>query len=133
MKNFFSVLVVSALFAFSAMAGDGKTAALNLNVTGMHCGGCASKVKAALIGIDGVQEVSNVSAETKSASLSYDPAKVTEEQIVEALVEKTGYTVSVNKAGAKASCCKGEGKTCSAADKAACAKSKGKCSKATTE
>jgi copper chaperone len=131
----FAVMAMSAMLAINVSAGDGKTATLNLNVVGMHCGGCAGKVKAALAGIEGVKEVQSVSAQEKSAVLTFDPSKVSQEKIVEELGKKTGYAISVNKAGgkteteAKAACCKGAGKTCTAEAKAACAKSgSSKCS-----
>ena len=129
MKKFLSVFAIMALSSFLVFANDGKTATLNLNVVGMHCGGCAGKVRAALSGIEGVKEVQSVSATDKSAVLTFDPSKVSEQKIVEELGKKTGYAISVNKAGGKAdieekkaACCKGTGKKCSAADKAACAK-----------
>jgi len=132
-----SFLAVSALLSFSVFAGDGNVKTLDLKVVGMHCGGCEGKVKASLTSIDGVKEVQSVSAVNNSAVLSFDADKVSAETIVAQLKESFGYVISINESGAKTegtkACCKGGGKTCSAAEKAACEKSKSNCSKPKSE
>jgi copper chaperone CopZ len=62
---------------------------IQINISGMHCGGCASKVGQALRELPGVSEVL-VSHIKGSATLSYDPAQVTPEQIL-AAVGSAGY------------------------------------------
>ena len=64
-----------------------KTA--TLYITGMACGGCASSIQQALLGLTGVTqaEVSHVEAK---AEVEYDPALVSEAQML-AVVEKAGY------------------------------------------
>lgn len=120
-----------------------KLAKLNLNVVGMTCGGCENKVKAALGGIDGIVETHKVCSESDKASLTYDPEVTTEEEIIAALGEKTGYSITIitsagmteeaakageakkacaSKSGEAAACCKGK-------SKAECAKAKAECSK----
>ncbi|MCC7478283.1 heavy-metal-associated domain-containing protein [bacterium] len=63
-----------------------------LAVTGMHCGGCAGKVKAALLELDGVSsaEVSHIKG---SAVVSYDPQKTSVGALSEA-VKAAGYSAS---------------------------------------
>jgi copper chaperone CopZ len=70
---------------------------LDLSVKGMTCAGCENKVKAALISIDGVVEAKKVCAQSNSASLTYDASVVSEEQIMAALKEKTGYAIAIVK------------------------------------
>ncbi len=63
-----------------------------LAVGGMHCGGCSSKVKAALLEIPGVSsaEVSHIKG---TAVVSYDPAQTSVGALSEA-VKASGYSVS---------------------------------------
>ena len=113
---------------------------LNLNVVGMTCAGCENKVKAALGGIDGIVETQNVDAETDMATLTYDPEVVSEEDIIEALSSKTGYSITVVKsagmtdkdskgcsADCTKECCASKAKaktSCTKAQKAACKEAK---------
>ena len=124
-----------------------KFASLDLDVDGMTCMGCENKVKAVLGSLDGVVETKKVCSESDKAVLTYDPEVITEEEIIEALVAKTGYKIVVAKnagmtdesdasetseASAKKSCSKEAAKACSKeaaksctkAEKAACAKAK---------
>lgn len=61
-----------------------------LAVTGMHCGGCAAKVKSALLALDGVSsaEVSNIKG---SAVVSYDPQSTSVGALIEA-IKAAGYS-----------------------------------------
>jgi copper chaperone len=63
---------------------------LTLEINGMSCNHCVAAVKGALGRLDGVavQQV-----EIGSARVSYDPARVTPEQIVDA-VNDEGYAAS---------------------------------------
>ncbi len=64
---------------------------ITLNVTGMACGGCSHTVTQALLALDGVAEAA-VSHVEGNAVVSYDPARVTPEQITAAIVA-AGYQV----------------------------------------
>ncbi len=60
---------------------------LNLSIQGMHCGGCAAKVTAALKAVPGVafEEVS-----VGSASVRFDP-KQTSDDVLIAAVNNLGF------------------------------------------
>ncbi len=58
-------------------------------VTGMACDGCEVAVKMAVKKLDGIHQV-DASYKEGSAVVSYDPSKVTPEEI-EAAIEKIGY------------------------------------------
>jgi len=120
---------------------DVKFASLDMSVIGMTCGGCENKVKAALGGIDGVVETKKVCSDSDKASVTFDPSVVTAEEIMDALGEKTGYSISVVKSAGmtdkdakaccagkskaeKAACSKAQKTSCSKSQKAACEKSK---------
>ncbi|OIQ79743.1 copper chaperone CopZ [mine drainage metagenome] len=64
---------------------------VTLQIAGMACGGCANTVKQALLELPGVAgaEVSHADA---SAIVSYDPDRVTLEQMRNAIVS-AGYQV----------------------------------------
>lgn len=64
---------------------------MQLGVEGMSCQHCAKAVKAALAALPGVAEV-EVSLERKTATVSYDPAKVGR-PAMKAAIEEAGYTV----------------------------------------
>lgn len=55
---------------------------LTLQIDGMSCGHCVSRVEKALSRLDGV-EVRNV--EVGSAEMSYDPSRVSPDRILEAV------------------------------------------------
>ncbi|HLV25008.1 MAG TPA: cation transporter [Gemmatimonadales bacterium] len=63
----------------------------NLKIEGMSCGHCVSAVRKALEGLDGVT-VENVAV--GSATVSFDPAVASEEQIAGA-VSEAGYAATV--------------------------------------
>ena len=66
-----------------------KTNSVSFPVTGMTCAACQARVQRSLAGKPGVTEAS-VNLITKTASVQYDPAIVTPEQLVQA-VRSTGY------------------------------------------
>ncbi|MGQ0712324.1 MAG: metal-binding (seleno)protein [Gemmatimonadaceae bacterium] len=72
-------------------AVDPKT--VTLNVTGMTCGGCAIATRKVLERLEGVKEA-EVSYEDQRAVVTYDPDRVTVEQMI-AAVKKLGYTATV--------------------------------------
>ena len=60
-----------------------------LNISGMSCGHCTAAVQKALSNIDGVQ-VEGV--QVGQATITYDPANVTDKQIADAIAEQ-GFAV----------------------------------------
>ena len=77
-----------------------------LKVTGMTCGGCASKVAHALEAIDGVGEV-NVSLSAGEATVKYDDRRTSSDRLKSA-VKGAGYGVDVTNAvpgQSKGGCC----------------------------
>jgi P-type Cu+ transporter len=61
---------------------------LELPITGMTCASCAARVEKTLNRLDGVR--ASVNYATESASVTFDPALVAPEQLVDA-VEQAGY------------------------------------------
>src|SRR5262249_49369844 len=59
-----------------------------LPITGMTCAACAARVEKRLNGLDGVEASVNYATET--ATVTFDPARVAPERLVEA-VEEAGY------------------------------------------
>ncbi len=68
---------------------------LTLQINGMSCGHCVSRVQKALSKLDGV-EVRNVGV--GSAEMSYDPSRVSPDKILEA-VDSAGFEPRVAGAG----------------------------------
>lgn len=69
---------------------------VRLDVEGMHCGGCASRVEAALSDVDGVDRV-EVSLERGEATVE-GPDPMSSELV--AAVQSTGYEATVRTEGA---------------------------------
>ena len=67
---------------------------VTLQIDGMTCGGCAIAARKVLRDLDGVREA-KVDYDKKTAVVSYDTAKVTPEQMIEALKSKLGYIARV--------------------------------------
>jgi mercuric transport protein len=72
-------------------AAEART--VELAVEGMTCASCTFAVKAALKKLDGVKDA-KVSYREKKAVVTYDPDRVTPEDLVSA-VDKTGFTASL--------------------------------------
>jgi copper chaperone len=64
---------------------------IKLGVEGMHCRHCVMAVKSALAALPGVASA-EVSLEQKTATVSYDPAKVGR-PAMKAAIENEGYAV----------------------------------------
>lgn len=64
------------------------------SVQGMHCASCVRLIERALTKTDGVSEA-NVNLATNKATITYDPKRVSDEQI-ESSVAKVGYKALVN-------------------------------------
>jgi copper chaperone len=78
-----------------------------INVSGMTCGGCVSKVTKALQAINGVNDV-NVSLADGEAKVQFD-ANLTSSAQLKSAVQEAGYTVDATK---HASPQKGKGGCC---------------------
>lgn len=65
---------------------------MTLNIQGMTCGGCVNSVKRALANLPGVNQT-DVSLEKGQATVDYDPAKVSPDQLKTA-IEDAGYDVT---------------------------------------
>lgn len=76
-----------------AEAAQAKAERVVIGIEGMHCGGCASGVKAMLKRTPGVISA-EVSYEEKRAEVEFDPSATTREKLVEA-VNNMGYKASV--------------------------------------
>ncbi len=70
-------------------------ASVVLHVDGMHCATCPLTVRTVLRRLDGVRAAS-VSAEERTARVTYDPAHVTPERMIRA-IEDAGYHARVER------------------------------------
>lgn len=77
----------------AAEAAQAKAERVVIGIEGMHCGGCASGVKAMLKRTPGVISA-EVSYEEKRADVEFDPSATSREKLVEA-VNNMGYKASV--------------------------------------
>jgi copper ion binding protein len=64
-----------------------------LKISGMSCQHCASAVKTALEGLDGVKKA-KVNLDEGKADVKYDPKKVSIQQMIQA-VSEAGYSAEV--------------------------------------
>ena len=62
---------------------------VKLNIEGMHCTGCSTRLEKVLNNVDGV-EGAKVSLEEKKAYIKYDETQVSEKELIEA-VEDAGF------------------------------------------
>lgn len=85
--------VIGALAPKSATTQPLTTKQVVLNVKGMTCAACSVTVSKSLKRVDGVQEA-NVTLTPPEAVVTFDPAKVKVEQLVEA-AQNVGYPTSV--------------------------------------
>ena len=69
---------------------------LDLPIGGMHCAGCVTRVEKVLQDLPGVQEA-QVNLATETATLRYEPAAVTLDQVVQA-IHASGYQVRLEHA-----------------------------------
>ena len=110
MKNllFAAIIVEAASLAGVALIGTSSasdvaaagTVTKVFDVEGMTCGGCEVAVRKAVGKLEGVDNV-KASHEDGRAEVTYDPGKVTIEQIVEA-IEKLGYQAKLQQQGSLA-------------------------------
>ena len=86
------VLGAAVTLGLSVRAGDTKEkgqVTSEFQITGMTCGGCAAGVKMTVKKLDGVTSV-DASYDKGNAVVTYNPEKVTVEQIKDA-IKKLGY------------------------------------------
>ena len=62
---------------------------VKLNIEGMHCTGCSTRLEKVLNNVDGVKGA-KVSLEEKKADIKYDETQVSEKELIEA-VEDAGF------------------------------------------
>nr|BAU79862.1 putative copper-transporting ATPase Ran1 [uncultured Aquificaceae bacterium] len=67
---------------------------LELNISGMHCAGCAAGIEATLKLIDGIKSAS-VNFATSKGEFLYDPTKVKKEDII-VKIKELGYDASID-------------------------------------
>ncbi|GAB6061882.1 metal-binding (seleno)protein [Deferrisoma palaeochoriense] len=92
------LLIFGALAASPRPAGCAENRTAILRVEGMTCAACTFAVKAALQKVEGVQ-AAEVSFREKKAVVTYDPARTSQEILIEA-VESTGFrATSVSEGG----------------------------------
>ena len=130
--NLLFVLLIASVAIFAKST-------LNLDVKGMHCGGCEAKFKSTATGIAGVTEVTSVSAANGKAVIVYDEKLISDKKLVAELASKTGYNASASTStgtvavtGTPSGCCaKGQGApACKEGEsKKDCKKGKTKCDK----
>ena len=65
---------------------------VKLNIEGMHCTGCSTRLEKVLNNVDGVEDA-KVSLEEKKADIKYDETQVSEKELIEA-VEDAGFKVN---------------------------------------
>ena len=65
---------------------------VKLNIEGMHCTGCSTRLEKVLNNVDGV-ESAKVSLEEKKADIQYDETQISEKELIEA-VEDAGFKVN---------------------------------------
>lgn len=62
---------------------------VKLNIEGMHCTGCSTRLEKVLNNVDGVEDA-KVTLEEKKADIKYDETQVSEKELIEA-VEDAGF------------------------------------------
>jgi periplasmic mercuric ion binding protein len=92
MKKLTAVLTLALALGASAWAA---TKTVTLSVPGMTCAACPITVKKALSKVDGVIKT-EVSYETKEATVTYDDAKTSVNTLLDA-TRNAGYPSSVKK------------------------------------
>ena len=95
MKKYILIVIVALLgiSAVSAYAAKPKTETVTATyVVSMHCQNCVNKITDKVSFIKGVSNF-KVSLKDKTVTVRYNPSKVEEKTIIEA-IEKLGYTVT---------------------------------------
>jgi copper chaperone CopZ len=93
---FAALALVLGLVPAAALAGEAKGDTVStFAVKGMTCGGCEVGVRTSVKKLDGVEDV-KVSHTDAVATVKYESAKVTPDQIVEA-IKKAGFEAKLEK------------------------------------
>jgi mercuric transport protein len=87
-----ALVVATAPFEHARAEGAGG-ASVSLHVEGMTCASCKVAVRTALTKLEGVKDA-RVDVANKTATVDYDPTKVTLQQLVDA-VNRLGYPASL--------------------------------------
>ena len=85
-------LLLPMVYTQSAWSAQGNLKQVTLRVEGMYCVACPATVRLALKRLPGVVDV-KVSYKEKEATISYQPEKVTVEQMIKA-IKNSGYGAS---------------------------------------
>jgi copper chaperone CopZ len=99
-----TVAVLGIGITAAVWSGVGRTASgpqeplatATLVVDGMDCGGCALSVKMAAKEVTGVASA-EVSLETGTAEIGYDPATTDPETVAKAITKNSGFTAVVSR------------------------------------
>lgn len=73
----------------TVITNEHQTRQATLNVRGMHCGGCATRVKSAASGVPGVAAC-DINLQKGLATITYDSAQTSADAVAQA-VSKAGY------------------------------------------
>ena len=70
------------------------TKTVELNISGMHCAGCAAGIEGTLKSVDGIVRAS-VNFATSKGIFEFQPSKITEEEIINK-IRQLGYDASLD-------------------------------------
>lgn len=94
-----SALTIAAVVAVALTASPPATAQdttdTTLRVEGMYCSGCEATVQSVLTGLDGVTRA-QADNTTQTATVTYDPSRVTPQEMVQAINTNTYYLASAS-------------------------------------
>lgn len=100
MRKLFSLVVVLSFVLALGFAGEEKKDMRKIEITGLHCDNCVTKMETALKGMRGVEKVS-VDREKGEALVTVSKTTVKTADLVKA-VAKAGYTAKSGKIQAEA-------------------------------
>ena len=72
----------------------GSTEKIELNISGMHCAGCAAGIEGTLRNVEGIVSAS-VNFATSKGVFEYQPSKISKEEIIER-IKQLGYDTSLD-------------------------------------
>jgi mercuric ion binding protein len=90
-----TIATLMTVAAAPSAAAEATTDTTTLRVEGMYCSGCEATVRSVLTGLDGVSEA-QADNDTQTATVTYDPARVTPRQMVQAINNSTYYQASLS-------------------------------------
>lgn len=86
----FILAILLAISVLIAMFPADKVKEMSFTIEGMECGGCAERVRQALLAVDGVQSV-EVAPETGTAKVKYRKANFSE---LEDAIRSIGFEIN---------------------------------------